>query len=136
MKIRSIIPLLILLSVHFYTIIDASSWGNSDAVILHYIISLVFIAVGSGCAVFTEKKSLRVFRKYCITLIIASAVSAFFRVTKTLPYTLYEISHLYILPPFYGFRALGIWAESLVSLAISAVWLAVIRFRSQKEVYV
>ncbi len=121
MKIRNFLLPFLLLTVHFYTIFDASSWGNSDAVVSHYIVSLVFIAVGSGCAVFTEKKSLRFFKTYCITLIIASAVSAFSRVTKTLPYTLYEISHLYVLPPFYGFRSLGAWAESFASLAVSAI---------------
>lgn len=136
MKIRNILLPLILLTVHFYTVFDASSWGISSAVVSHYIVSLVFIAVGSACAVFTEKKSLRLFKTYCITLIIASAVSAFFRVTRTLPYTLYEISHLYVLPPFYGFRALGAMAEPLISLFVSAIWLFIIRLRQKKEEYV
>lgn len=136
MKIRNILLPLILLTVHFYTIFDASSWGISSAVVSHYIVSLVFIAVGSVNAVFTEKKSLRLFKTYCITLIVASAVSAFFRVTKTLPYTLYEISHLYVLPPFYGFRALSAMAESLISLFVSAIWLFIIRLRQKKEKYV
>lgn len=133
MKIRNIILPFFLLTVHFYTIIDASSWGIQGAVVSHYIVSLIFIAVGSLCVFFSDGTSKKLFRIYCFVLLIFSAAAAAFRLTKTFPYTLHEIVYYYVIPPFYGFRPLGGAVYSLVSLAVSSIWLTIIKLRSAKE---
>lgn len=133
MKIRNIILPLLLLTVHFYTIIDASSWGNQDAVVSHYIVSLIFTAVGSLCVFFTDGTAKKLFRLYCYALLFFSAAAAAFRLTKTFPYTLHEISCYYVIPPFYGFRPLGGAVYSIVSIAVSSIWLTIMKLKSAKE---
>lgn len=136
MKIRNILLPLLLLAVHFYTIFDASSWGIQGAVVSHYIVSLIFIVIGSFCAFFTDTATRKLFKLYCVVLLIFSTAAIVFRLSKTLPYTLYEIAYYYIIPPFYGFRPLGAMADSVIALVVSAIWLFIINLRQKKEEYV